>query len=872
MKRTILIGILVLLAVQPLASATDRYVPSRTYPTIQSAISASINGDTVIVAPGTYSGSGNRNLDFGGRAITVRSDINPANPNWDTIANTIIDCGGKPAHSTSQDSGKKLIGFTIINGYARGPKGADGEEGYFGDPFEDFIPEPLDDPFQAPPIGLPGADRTGNGYGGGILCEGSSSPTIQYCVFRNCTVTGAEGGRGAPGLSGVWLHFILDDASDEDPTVLDPNAEPTDNSNGQHGGDGGFGRGNGHGAAIACKSSSSPVIIGCIFENNIARGGVGGDGGPGGSAFFDGAEYDGTGGWGGIGAMGEGDGKGAAIYSYYGSNPVVTDCTFTGNAATIGIGGNPGAVGAGDATDPPFPPYFVGWATPNFAISTGGIAGGAAYYDTTSNPNFVNCTFTDNKAYEVPLWYQLDQFGPEASYTIGGALYACQGTTANIDTCSFIDNLGGALYFESGCTVDIHNSYDPNRHCLFSGNSDPNDDGDHFVDMDSDIGVDDGSGGAIFFGAGCNVDMRNCNISGNVAKNDGGGIECRGDISMTDCSLSNNTAGFYGGGLDLYSGSPLVLDANGCSFIANQAIYGGGFSTEMGDSNFVNCYFVDNTAENGGGIDVAYGNIAFTGGRLTDNNATLDGGGGLNCLYTSMEIRDCLIDKNASAGAMGTGGGINIYGQSSPQLIKNCLINNNYASLFGGGICAENTQAVEIQNCTFYQDFTDGFGGAIFSNWLSFVDISDSIFSGCTSHAIHEEDDTGDASVQYSLFYGNSDGDYYDSGTASTYSCGGIPGGSNNICGAPLFVDGVEDEGEDDDEYDDFYLNQFSSPAVNTGSATALSLGLDTYTTDPALAPVPDSGQVDVGYHYRISDANVPKFKLYTSVVSFGPS
>ncbi len=53
---------------------------------IQEGIDAAVNGDMVLVADGTYTGTGNRDMSFLGKAITVRSENGPRN--------CIVDCEG----------------------------------------------------------------------------------------------------------------------------------------------------------------------------------------------------------------------------------------------------------------------------------------------------------------------------------------------------------------------------------------------------------------------------------------------------------------------------------------------------------------------------------------------------------------------------------------------------------------------------------------------------------------------------------------------------------------------------------------------------------------------------------------------------------
>ena len=93
--------------------AAQIHVPAD-FPGIQSAINASANGDTIIVAPGRYI----ENIDFLGKAITLRS-IDPSDPA--TVAETIID-GNRSGSCVTFRSGETessvITGFTITNGRA----------------------------------------------------------------------------------------------------------------------------------------------------------------------------------------------------------------------------------------------------------------------------------------------------------------------------------------------------------------------------------------------------------------------------------------------------------------------------------------------------------------------------------------------------------------------------------------------------------------------------------------------------------------------------------------------------------------------------------------------------------------------------------
>jgi hypothetical protein len=86
--------------------STTRKVPAQ-YKTIQAAIDAAGNGDTVLVAPGVYK----EHIDFDGKAIVVRSQAGPEK--------TIIDGGGDGTvvqFVNNETLASVLNGFTIRNG------------------------------------------------------------------------------------------------------------------------------------------------------------------------------------------------------------------------------------------------------------------------------------------------------------------------------------------------------------------------------------------------------------------------------------------------------------------------------------------------------------------------------------------------------------------------------------------------------------------------------------------------------------------------------------------------------------------------------------------------------------------------------------
>jgi len=146
----------------------------RDAPTIQAGIDAAVDGDTVLLSDGTYAGTGNVNVDFRGKRITVRSQHGPSA--------CIVDCrsGGRGfLFQSGETRGSVVEGLTITGGSAD-----DGGAVYCT---------------QSRPRLVNCVLRNNSAeYGGAIYCR-EGSVTVRACTIDHNTASRRGGGIYASG-------------------------------------------------------------------------------------------------------------------------------------------------------------------------------------------------------------------------------------------------------------------------------------------------------------------------------------------------------------------------------------------------------------------------------------------------------------------------------------------------------------------------------------------------------------------------------------------------------------------------------------------------------------------------------------------------
>lgn len=156
------------------ARAETLRVPAA-FATIQAAIDAAQEGDKVIVANGVYTGQGNVDLNFKGKAITVRGAGG--------AANCVIDCNATEQNphrgfifQSGETAASVVEGFTIRNGAT--------EAGAIDDRFNGagILVTNGSSPTIRDMV-ITGANA--GCWGGALCCSHQSSPTIINCTFMD---------------------------------------------------------------------------------------------------------------------------------------------------------------------------------------------------------------------------------------------------------------------------------------------------------------------------------------------------------------------------------------------------------------------------------------------------------------------------------------------------------------------------------------------------------------------------------------------------------------------------------------------------------------------------------------------------------------
>jgi hypothetical protein len=257
------------------------------FATIQQAIDHASDGDIIEVAASTYTGDGNWDIEFRGKAVTVRSSDGPET--------TVIDCGDETGQGSSgkwhrgfyfheaEKSDSVLCGFTIRGGRIRGS--------------------------EIPAENMRWNLNPSHPVGGGIYCE-FSSPSIINCVIRDCA-TEVGGGIGCVGGAPVIANCLIENCT--------AGGYGAAESGGRGGGIGlirscdakiancvirsNSGYYNSYGGGVYCRNSNA-FIGQCDISSNSAKGNI----------------------------------QGGGLYCSGNSNLIVQQCIVSNNSANAGAG------------------------------------------------------------------------------------------------------------------------------------------------------------------------------------------------------------------------------------------------------------------------------------------------------------------------------------------------------------------------------------------------------------------------------------------------------------------------------------------------------------------------------------------------------
>ena len=654
------------------------------YPTIQAAITAANPGDVVELANGMYTGTGNKNLDFGGKAITVRSASGDP-------ALCIINCqgSGRGFYFHSGEGANSIVdGLAITDGYVEYDPGGGGMHITGASPV------------------LTNCTITGNragpgSYGGGVYIS-SGSPTLTNCrintnsidsedwfvlgagifcsdsspLLTDCTISGNEGTIYTVG-GGVWCTL-------GSPTLI--NCTITENVSGG-------------GAGVAC--SGNTTLTNCEISGNTV---ISGGGGGGVLCVGDGIVLTNCT----ISANTAGIGGGVRCDA---SSPTLTNCTISGNSADNGGGGLRCDTGSptltncvlwGDAPDE----IYVNPGTPvvTYSLVQGGT--GQPWFGTgciDTDPHFVDPDGPDD---DPDTWWDNDFRLVQTSLCIDA------GDNASVPAD----------------TLDLDDDEDTTEPLPWDSDGAP-----RFVDVPCTADAGNGTPPVVDMGA-YEFQVRTLHVPSEYAT-----IQAAIDAAGW-CDIVEIADGTYTGtgNKDLDFGGKVItvrsVSNDPALCIIDCEDNGRGFHFHSGEGpdsvvqglTITNGH-VDSGSGGGGGVYCSFSDPTLTNCVISRNTA--DDGGGVYCYFSFPTLTDCQIAENSTSNR---GGGVNCEG-SNPTL-TNCAITGNSSVQHGGGVCCNDTTYPTLTNCIIADNSSiDGRGGGVWCGFESNATLATCTITGNTA-------------------------------------------------------------------------------------------------------------------------------------------
>jgi predicted outer membrane repeat protein len=612
-------ALIILLVSVSTVSATDIYVNTtgndttgsgtaeNPFLTIEKGVNIAKAGDTVNIADGIYSGTGNNN-------ITITKNMNITGQSQ---TGTIINGTSKNWIFRILDVTVTIKNLTLTQGSTTGSGSAIYNRG------------------TSTVVNCNFTDNHADTFGGAIFNE--KNLTVSNCTFNNNDAA-YYGGAIQNGNS---LYPERSKLNVQDSSFTDNQA-----------GDGG-----------AISNWGTAIIANSNFTGNSALKGSGG------AIYNEGGNYNDRGNLtvtnsnftknvAGDYNTGNpyGKGYGGAICTKYG-NLNVDGCTFTGENALRGEGG---AIYSLKSNSKVTNSSFTGnW------VYRG--SGGAIYSEGTSfNPNVltvINCSFIKNiaqtNAGAIGSWGSSiinitgSNFTNNSASSYYGGAIEIYGTLTVTD-CSFTNNtstgFGGAIYNHGITTVTSGNflnntskeggaiwgsrGYVKVTNSKFTGN----------LATNGNWGY---GGGAI--GTKCNLDVINCTFTANNASYDGAAIWNSNITQIINCTFTKNHAESGA----IWNTGDGTCTITGSSFIENTAGFGAGIEN-YGILTIDKCNFINNSASNGGAISHLGKSLTITNSNFTGNRAT--NGGVIWADYNShsstgpFSISRCILTGNSATG------------------------------------------------------------------------------------------------------------------------------------------------------------------------------------------------------------------------------